>query len=76
VRERDHLEDLGEDGRIILKSILNGIGGGLRIGLIFLRIGSGSCVCGNQSSGSVKFRKFLDLQRTYWLLRKGSVSWS
>jgi hypothetical protein len=40
-REGDHLEDLGVDGRIILKWIFERLGVGAQTGLIWLRIGTG-----------------------------------
>ena len=41
LRERDHLEDLGIDGRIILKKDLQGVGRGGMTGVFWLRIGTG-----------------------------------
>jgi hypothetical protein len=35
-----------------------------------------SCECGNEPSGSIKCREFLDYLRTCWLFRKDSASWS
>jgi len=42
LRERDHLEDLGVDNKIILKWIFNKWNGGVWTGLIWLRIGIGA----------------------------------
>ena len=59
--ERDHWEDLGVDGWIILGSP----GGGMWVcGLYWAGPGQGqvadACECGNEPSGSIKFGEFLD----------------
>jgi hypothetical protein len=41
LRERDHLEDHGIDGRIILRCIFRKWGGRAWIGLIWIRLGTG-----------------------------------
>jgi hypothetical protein len=48
-----------------------------RTGSIWLRIGTvvGSCECGNELSGSIKCREFLEWRRTCQLLRENSVPW-
>jgi len=66
LRERDHLEDLGVDGRIILKWIFRTWDGGVWTALIWLRTGqvAGCCKHTNEPSGSIKFREFLGYLRT------------
>ena len=57
VREGDHLEDPGMDGRIILmgsgRHVLDRCGSGQE------QV-TGTCECGNEPSGSVKCGDFLD----------------
>ena len=55
MRERDHLEGLCVDGRIILNWIFMKWNGAW-IGLIWLRMGqvAGSCEHGNETSGFIK----------------------
>ena len=60
IRDGDHLEDHGIDGRIILRWILRKWDWGAWTGLIWLRLGTGTCKCGNAPSGSTKCREFLD----------------
>jgi hypothetical protein len=55
--ERDHLEDAGVNGNIILKWIFNKWDGGH--GLIWLRKLIGSCDCGNEPSDSIHAGNFL-----------------
>jgi len=61
-RERGHFEDLGVDGRIILKWIVKKTDwGGAKTGLLWLRIGTvtGTCKCGDEPSNFIKCKKFL-----------------
>jgi hypothetical protein len=44
LNERDHLENIGLDGRITLKWIFNKHDGGALTGLIWLRVGTGGVV--------------------------------
>ena len=62
LRERDNLEDPDIDGRIILRWILRKWDVGAWTGLLWRRVGTGGrhCECGNEPSGSIKCRKFLD----------------
>jgi hypothetical protein len=62
VKEGDNLERLGVCGRIILKVDFKEMGGRVWIACISLRMKhvSGCCECGNEPSGSIKCREFLD----------------
>jgi hypothetical protein len=62
LRERDHLNDPGVYGRIILRCIFRKWGVGAWTGSIWLGIGTGSghFECGNEPLGSIKCGKFLD----------------
>jgi len=61
MRERDHLGDPSVDGRIILRWIFRKLDVELWTGKSWLRIGTGAgtCVCCNESSGSIKCGVFL-----------------
>jgi hypothetical protein len=61
LRERDNFEDLGVDGRIILRWIFRkwDVGHGLdRAGSGWGQV-TGNCECGNEPSDSVKCGEFL-----------------
>jgi hypothetical protein len=62
VKERDHWEDLGLDGKLILKWLFKKWNGWTWTGLIWLRIeaGGGLCTCDDEPSGSIKYGGFLD----------------
>jgi hypothetical protein len=62
LRERDHLKDPGLDGRIILKWISRTWDGRAWTELSSSQQGqmTGTCECGNELSGSIKCRVFLD----------------
>jgi len=62
MRERDNLEDPRIDGRIILRWIFSKWDVGAWTESIWLRIGEGSrnLKFGNEPSGSIKHREFLD----------------
>jgi hypothetical protein len=66
LRERDHVEDPGIDGRIRLKWTFRKLDVGVWTGLIWLGIWTDvcTCECGNEPSGSIRCREFLDLLRT------------
>ena len=62
LKERSHLEDLGIDGRRILKWILKKENGSVWTELMWLRTGTmaGCFENGNESVGSIKCGEFLD----------------
>ena len=61
LRERDHLENPGIDGRIILQWIFKTLGGWACTGFVWLRIGAGSGYfeCCNEPSGSINVGNLL-----------------
>ena len=72
LRERDHIENLGIDGRIMLKWILKESVGRAWSGFFWLRLGTwGDCKKSNEPSGFRKCREFVN-----WLLSKDSAPWS
>jgi hypothetical protein len=60
LKVRDHSEDLGVGGTIILKTILVKSGFGVWTGFIWFRMGLmvGSCEYGNEPSGSIEGEEF------------------
>ena len=62
LRERDHFEDPGVDGRIILRWIFRKWDVGVWTGSIWFRIGTHGVTCesSNVLSGSIKYGKFLE----------------
>ena len=73
-----HVEDLSVDGRIILKRVFKKLDGDNRTYCCGSELGqvAGACECGNEPSGSINCRLFLDKLRNCHLLRKDSIPWS
>ena len=74
--ERDHLQDLSVNGNIILKWIFNKWDGSH--GLIWLRIRTGACECGNEPSASIHAGNFLTNRELVSFARRTllhGVSW-
>jgi hypothetical protein len=61
LREGEHLENPGIDGRILLRWILRKWDVGAWTGSTWLRIGqvAGTCECGNEPPGFIKWGEFL-----------------
>ena len=61
LREKDHLEDPGLDGTIVLRRIFRQWDVRAWAGSIWLRIGAGAgtCKCGNETWVSIKCGEFL-----------------
>jgi len=62
LKERDHLKNPGVDGRIILRWIFRNLEGRFMdwIDVTRDRQVAGCCKRGNETSGSIKSREFLD----------------
>ena len=70
VQERDHLQVLGVNGRIMLKLILQKYDRSALTALMWLGVGTGCCEDGNEPSGSIKFREFSVWMRNSKLCKK------
>ena len=75
LRETDHLEYPGVDGRIILRWIFRKRDEG-DMEWIDLAQDRDTCKGGNEPSGSTKYGEFLDYMRTGQILKKDSTPWS
>jgi hypothetical protein len=75
--ERENLEDLDTDRRIILNPASRNRMGAFT-GLIWLKIGqlAGSCQHSSETSSVIKCGKFLEWLRNCWLLKNDSAAWS
>jgi hypothetical protein len=74
-----HLEDLGVDGRIILKLVFKNWDGGMDwidLAQDKDRWPAGSCEGNNEHLGSIKCGEFLDQLRICYLIKKASAPWS
>jgi hypothetical protein len=79
LKGRDHSEDLGVDGRIILEWILWKIGWGSVDWIHVAQVRNqwqGSCEHGNELSDSIKGRELLDQLSDCQLLKKDSAPWN
>ena len=78
LRERDHLEDLGVDGRIILKWISKKQDGVRRLDWFCSDQGqvAGCCEQGNELQGSIQFGEFFDQVKNVYVLKKDFVPYS
>jgi len=65
LKQGDHLEDTGVDGRIILRQIFRKLDVGYGLDRAGSRLGELTCSCdsGNEPSGSIKCGEFLDQLR-------------
>jgi hypothetical protein len=72
LKERDRLQDLGVDGRIILNWILKKLG--VTVWTRFHWLKTGFCECYKMPSGSVNGGEFLDQMRDCQFLMKDSAA--
>jgi hypothetical protein len=71
VQERDNLQVLGVNGRIMLKLILHNYDGSALTVLTWLRVGTDCCEDGNEPSGSIKFKEFFCPDEIILALQEG-----
>lgn len=74
LNERDHLEDISVNGKIILEWIIMNQGGKLRTGFMWLMIRTSGWLLWKllYALGSIRNRDFLDWLSECWLLKKDS----
>jgi hypothetical protein len=77
-RKSDHWGDKGVDGMIILGWIFKKRDVEVWTGLSCFGIETvaGTCECGNEPLGSIKYGEFLEYLQIGWLLKKDSSPWS